>query len=240
MSEHSKTQHEGQGPWPGDDPTRPPPPSGLKAFLQKYIWWVGGIFGVLLITGMRPFMVHRPPPPPIDGHVPDFELVDQRGETFTEEDMRGKVWVVGFVFTRCQSLCPPVSAAMIRMQEHIDRSRIADDVHLLTITVDPEHDTPEVLAGYADQLGAHLDSWSFVTGDASAIEALVVGGFKLAIGEKKEEAGVFDIAHSSRLALVDRNGAIRGTYTIDDAGLEELYQRAIAVRRVKLQGPDAQ
>lgn len=225
---------------PDHDPTRRPAPSGFKAFLQRYIWWIGGIFGILLITGMRPFMVHRPPPPPIDAHLPGFELVDQAGEPFDNADMRGKVWVVGFVFTRCQSLCPPVSAAMTRMQEHIERSQIDDDVHLLTITVDPDHDTPEVLANYAEDIGADLHNWTFVTGDEAGIEDLVVGGFKLAIGDKTEKAGVFDIAHSSRLALVDRNGAVRGTYTIDDAGLEELYQRVVQVRRIKTQGPSGE
>jgi len=222
---------------PDHDPTRPPAPSGFKAFLQRYIWWIGGIFGVVLITAMRPFMVHRPPPPPIDAHLPTFELVDQRGASFDNDDMRGKVWVVGFIFTRCQSLCPPVSTAMVRMQEHIGRSQIDDDVYLLTISVDPEHDRPEVLQQYAADIGANTDNWVFVTGDEPGIENLVVGGFKLAIGEKTEKAGVFDIAHSSRLALVDRNGAVRGTYSIDDAGLEELYQRVVQVRRIDTQGP---
>ena len=224
---------------PAHDPTRAPAPSGFKAFLQRYIWWIGGIFGVVLITGMRPFMVHRPPPPPIDAHLPPFELVDQRGETFDNADMRGKVWVVGFIFTRCQSLCPPVSAAMVRMQEHIERSQIDDDVYLLTISVDPDHDRPDILKKYAADIGANTDNWVFITGDEPGIEELVVGGFKLAIGEKTEKAGGFDIAHSSRLALVDRNGAVRGTYTIDDERLEELYQRTVQVRRIATQGPGA-
>ena len=218
------------------DPTQPGPPRGYIGFLQRHIWTIGIVFGLVLITGLRPFLIERPEPPPVYAQMPAFSLIDQEGAPFTEADMRGTVWVVGFVFTRCVTLCPPVSQAMVRMQEHLERSKMSPEVKLLTITVDPKFDTPEVLRGYADKIGADLSSWRMVTGDLEAITALVVDGFKLAVGERQEKApGIFDIAHSSKLALVDRNGGIRGVYSTDDAGLEELYHRAIAVLRVPLQ-----
>ena len=215
------------------DPTQPGPPRGYIGFLQRHIWAVGIVFGLTMITGLRPFLIERPEPPPVYAHLPDFSLVSHEGNPVSRADMAGTVWVVGFVFTRCVTLCPPVSQAMVRMQEHLGRSRVLGDVRLLTVTVDPQHDTPEVLRTYADKIGADLSSWDLVTGELDEITEFVTGGFMLAVGERQETApGIFDIAHSSKLALVDRNGDVRGVYSTDDAGLEELYHRVFAVLRI--------
>lgn len=215
-------------------------PAPYIKFLRKHIWAVGIVFFLLMITIIRPFLVRRPPPPEVIGEVPAFMLVDQSGHSFSREDLLAseKTWIVGFVFTSCPSTCPAVSRAMLMFQEQIERSKLSDRVGLITVTVDPQTDTPEVLANYADEIGADLDNWWFLTGDKSDIEALVVGGFKLAVGERedkdKDEApGVYDIAHSTKLALVDRFGNIRGYYSIDEDGLAELYHRTLRVIRVK-------
>ncbi len=211
-------------------------PAPYIKFLRKHIWAIGIVFFLLMITIMRPFLIRRPPPPEVIGEVPAFTLVDQAGETFTREDMLAteKTWVVGFVFTSCPSTCPAVSRAMLMFQEQIERSKLSDHVGLITVTVDPATDTPEVLAAYANELGADLDNWRFLTGDKAAIESFVVEGFKLAVGEREEKSpGVYDIAHSTKLALVDRFGNIRGYYSIDDDGLAELYHRTVRVIRVK-------
>ena len=189
-----------------------------------------------MITSMRFFLIRRPPPPEIVGEVPAFTLVDQRGETFTREDMiaADKTWVVGFVFTRCPSTCPAISRAMMSFQEQVRLSKFDEHVELLTITVDPEYDTPEVLDAYTASLGADTSNWRFLTGEPEAVERFVVDGFKLAVGERSEvEPGVFDIAHSTKLALVDRYGNIRGYYSIDNDGLAELYHRTLRVIRVE-------
>lgn len=211
-------------------------PAPYIKFLRKHIWLVGIVFFVVMITAIRPFLVRRPPPPEIIGEVPAFALVDQSGESFTRDELLAadKTYVVGFVFTSCPSTCPAVSRAMLMFQEQIERSKLSDRVELLTVTVDPETDTPEVLAAYAGELGADLDNWRFLTGDQAAIEAFVVDGFKLAVGEREAKApGVYDIAHSTKLALVDRFGNIRGYYSIDDDGLAELYHRTVRVIRVE-------
>lgn len=217
------------------------PPSYIK-FLRKHIWAIGIVFFLLMITAMRPFLIRRPPPPEVIGEVPAFSLVDQSGQTFTREDLLAadKTWVVGFIFTSCPSTCPAISRAMVMFQEQIVRSKLDDRVELITVTVDPTTDTPEVLTAYADKLGADLDNWRFLTGDQAAIEGLVVGGFKLAVGEREDKVladgnspGVYDIAHSTKLALVDRFGQIRGYYSIDDEGLAELYHRTVRVIRIE-------
>lgn len=211
-------------------------PAPWIKFLRRHIWLIGIVFFLTMITAIRPFLIRRPPPPEIVGVVPAVTLIDQHGETFDREQLLAaeKTWVVGFVFTRCPSTCPAISKAMLTFQEQITRSRLQDRVELLTITVDPEYDTPEVMAAYADSLGADLGNWRFLTGDKAAIESFVVDGFKLAVGEARQnEAGVMDIAHSTKLALVDRFGNIRGYYSTDDEGLNELYHRTLRVIRIE-------
>ena len=211
-------------------------PAPYIKFLRKHIWIIGILFFFTMITVMRPLLVRRPPAPEVTGEVPAFALLDQDGESFTREDLlaEDKTWIVGFVFTRCPTTCPAVSRAMLMVQEQIARSRLEDHVELLTVSVDPEYDTPEVLGAYAEKIGADLENWRFVTGDEAEIHDFVVGGFKLAVGEREEiEPGVFDIAHSVKLALVDRFGNVRGYYSIDDEGLAELYHRTVRVIRVE-------
>jgi protein SCO1/2 len=217
-----------------EEPWTEPPP--YIKFLRKHIWVIGILFFFLMITLMRPFLIRRPPPPEVIGEVPAFMLVDQTGEQFTRDDLLAadKTYVVGFVFTSCPSICPAISRAMLMFQEQIERSKLSDRVELLTVTVDPQTDTPEVLAAYAEQLGADLSNWRFLTGDQAAIEGFVVDGFHLAVGEREDKApGVYDIAHSTKLALVDRFGHIRGYYSIDDEGLAELYHRTVRTIRVE-------
>jgi protein SCO1/2 len=204
-------------------------------WLRRHIWKIGIATGLTFVTASHFLLQQRPDPPPVLLELPDFSLVDQDGEAFGPEQMRGKVWVVGFVFTRCQSVCPGISQSMLYFQEEfIAASKIDDEVHMLTVSVDPEFDRPQVLAQYAKELGADLDHWSFVTGESDAVNAFVVDGFKLAVGEAKEdEPGVMDIAHSSKLALVDRNGDVRFFTGTDGESLNELYHRIFPVLRVE-------
>jgi len=221
------------------DPTRPNEPEpgspqdpGFLGFVRRNIWTIGIVFGLLFVTLTRPFLIHQPDPLPVLTELPGFALVDHEGAKFSNDALTEHVTVFGFVFTRCPSSCPTLSAAMVKFQEHIVRSKLDDRVHLASVTVDPEHDTAEILAAYAEKIGADTRSWRFVTGDPDAVRAFVVDGFQLAVGEKRQLApGVFDIAHSNRLGLVDRRGRLRGLYSIDDEGLEQLYHRSIQLAR---------
>ena len=200
-------------------------------WFRKHIWVISFVLGALAITAVRPLIRRVPDPPPVMFQLPDgYALVDHRGEPFTPETMQGKVWVASFVFTTCPSTCPAVTRAMKDLRDRFERNGI--DVELVSFSVDPEHDTPEVLAEYARNVGADTENWRFVTGEPEAVAQLIGQGFKLGVGDKEDQGGgLYDIAHSTKLALVDERGGIRGYYGLDpdpnvDGGLAELYERA--------------
>jgi protein SCO1/2 len=142
--------------------------------------------------------------------VPDFSLTDHTGKTVTRADLAGKVWVADFIFTSCAGTCPMMTARMRKLQD-----ALPPEIQLVSFTVDPARDTPEVLAGYAKQHGAG-ERWLFLTGEKTALYDLSIQGFKLGLDETNGSEAE-PITHSTRFVLVDRQGQIRGYYS----GIEE-------------------
>ncbi len=145
-----------------------------------------------------------------DPKVPAFDLIDQRGAAITSggAELDGKVWVVGFIFTRCATICPRVTQAMADLRTQID----SPDVRFLAISVDPEHDTPAVLSDYARDFGVGDDPrWHFLTGPKAPIYELIEQGFRLAVDEAPDPTipVAQKFVHSDRLAMVDRHGRVR-------------------------------
>jgi protein SCO1/2 len=140
------------------------------------------------------------------GKVPSFQLTNQDGRPFGSEQLRGKIWIADFIFTLCPGPCPMISSRMSELQKPLEKT----DVHLVSVSVDPEHDTPQVLRGYAEKLQAQPQRWDFLTGPKEAIYRLSRDGFKLAIADGSTETGT--PVHSTRMILVDRQGEIRGYY----------------------------
>ena len=202
---------------------------GLRWYQNPWVW--GVIFGLVFIPLIRPLTRHVPEPPPVMGELPAFSLVDSNGQPFGTEQMEGDVWVVGFFFTTCRTLCPRILAAMSTLQEKY--VTYEHDVRLLAVTVDPATDTPEVLAAKAKEIGADPSVWTFVTGTEEQLREVVQGGFKTYMGERVTDGktGLVDIAHTERLVLVDWQGGIRGYYGIDELGLDEVYHRSRHVKR---------
>jgi protein SCO1/2 len=142
------------------------------------------------------------------GAAPEFNLVSEQGRTVTRADLAGRVWIADFIFTRCGGSCPILSARMVALSE-----RMADvpGVRFVSFGVDPEYDTPEVLAEYGRRLGADPARWSFLHGGRPVVRALIKDGFKLAIEDTPADS-VEPILHSTRFVLVDGEGTIRGYY----------------------------
>jgi protein SCO1/2 len=154
-------------------------------------------------------------PLPQLGPVPVVRLVDQRGTAWSTAELRGRVTIVNFIFTRCPTICPVTSLKMKRLAE---RTRATPGVELLSISVDPEHDTPPVLTAFAARYGADPARWRFATGDPAPLRAAIEDGFKIAVEQRGElPDGVPDIVHGGHFVLVDRAGVMRGYYDSDDA-----------------------
>ncbi len=156
------------------------------------------------------------------GRVPAFELTSQAGQTVTQSDLLGRIWLANFVFTRCPSVCPLLTAKFHGLQGKV---RDLEGVRFVSISVDPEYDTPEVLKAYAERFEADPERWLFLTGPLSEIERTVVKGFKMHRGNPEPSAAdptLVEIMHGEHFVLVDAEGTIRGYYQSDDAGLKEL------------------
>jgi cytochrome oxidase Cu insertion factor (SCO1/SenC/PrrC family) len=112
------------------------------------------------------------------GQVPDFALIERSGRTVTRADLVGKVWVANFIYTQCTETCPTQSAELARLDAEF---ATAPDFRLVSITVDPAYDTPDVLAGYAKRYGAAPERWLFLIGPKQIIYRLAMEGFKLSV-----------------------------------------------------------
>lgn len=162
------------------------------------------------------------PAPEVVGSAPPFELVDQTGAAFGSAALRDRIWVANFVFTRCGHTCPRLSARMAELQQALRDDPLRDEVRLVSFSVDPEHDRPEVLTRYASRFGADPTRWSFLTGERAEIWALSRDGFKLGVGEAPGNVDE-PLFHSGRFVLVDRRGGIRGYYdALEDDGFASL------------------
>lgn len=157
---------------------------------------------------------HAAAPLPDYGRVPDFSLTDQQGRAVTRQTLDGSVWIADFIFSRCAGQCPLLSQRMAGLQAQLDG---VQGLRLISITVDPAYDTPEVLATYAHAYGATAGRWQFLTGDPELIRVLVQEGFHLGIGTDGTPRE--PITHSVRLVLVDAAGHIRGYYDAMESGL---------------------
>ena len=140
---------------------------------------------------------------PITGAVPDFEFTDSNGETITREDMEGKVWVADFIFTTCTMACPIMTGNMNIIHKSFKED---NNVRIVSISVYPEYDTPEILKEYASRYNANTDKWHFLTGPEESVKNIIKTGFK--IGDYEDI-----IFHSEKFALVDISGNIRGYYS---------------------------
>ena len=151
---------------------------------------------------------------PVLSEVPEFVLAERSGTDVRLSDLLGRVWVADFIFTHCAGPCPLLSAQMQALQAPL---REMPDTRLVSFSVDPERDTPEVLSEYADRYLADEDRWLFLTGEKDRVYSVIREGFQLGVGGV--EAGTDQIMHSLRFALVDRKGRVRAYYDGTDPGL---------------------
>ncbi len=197
---------------------------GFARFMVRGPWIQAGSQEERPLEGLQVF-----------GTVPPFSLIERSGTLVTRDNLMGTVWIVNFFYTHCPDTCPLQTANMARLQRDL---KDVKDLHLVSITVDPERDTPPVLREYADRYEANPNRWLFLTGEKDAIYRLAQEGFRLSLvdPEQRVERRLFAptpvfahhgesgkrFIHSSRFVLVDSEARIRGYYPGTD---EEAFQR---------------
>lgn len=160
------------------------------------------------------------------GPAPKFELVNQDNVKISNEDYKGKVYVLEFFFTTCPSICPKMNASMLDIEQGFFGN---PNFGIVSISIDPVHDTPAVLKAHAKFLGVKSSSWNFLTGDKEYIYNLANKGFNLYAGENSKVNGGFE--HSGLFALIDKNGDIRCRK--DDFGNPILYYDGLDKKGVR-------
>ncbi len=196
----------------------------LFVFFSPMLGLVEHRFSYLSYYGPKePILVERDGKMVVDtiyAEIPPFSFIDRYGRPFTEKDVEGKIVIADFFFTRCTTICPRMSVQMQQLQLKLDEDAY-EDVVFLSHTVDPEHDTPEVLDRYAKKLEADSSRWKFLTGNAVDIYRMGNTGYLLSALEDSSSAEQF--VHDGRFVLVDRQHHIRGYYDGTTAtGMNEL------------------
>ncbi len=175
-------------------------------------------------------------PLPMLGHVADFALTNQLGQPVSLAGLHGHVWVADLIFTRCAGPCPKMTRQMKELQDALQATSRAK---LVTLTTDPDYDTPAVLKRYAEKFGADPGRWWFLTGSKKQIFDLAVGSLKLTAVEKPEgeRASPVDLfVHSTIFVVVDQRGQLRGIFETTGEGVEPQQVRGqllAAVRRLE-------
>jgi protein SCO1/2 len=190
---------------------------------------VGVILAIIVPTVFLPTVLFPPEEPKLDdtGVVPPFALTDHTGAQLTREQLLGHVTIVNFIFTRCDTICPVTTMKMRTVQEKTND--VPEAIKLLSISVDPAHDTVEALDAYAERFGADPVRWRFVRGDITAVRDLVEKGMAMGFDDFGDltASGAPNITHSGHFVLLDQRAHIRGYYDSDDwPRVEKLMKHA--------------
>jgi len=159
-------------------------------------------------------------PLPVLGQVADFALTNQDEKLTTLADLTNHVWVADIVFTRCAGPCPRMTGQMKSVQDKLPRT---GDTKLVTLTTDPDYDSPEVLKKYGERFGADFNRWTFLTGTKSEIAGLAANGLKLSAvpispQDQKNSADLF--IHTTIFIVVDKHAQLRGIFQTGGDGVD--------------------
>lgn len=160
------------------------------------------------------------------GPAPKFELTNQDNKKISNEAYKGKVYVLEFFFTTCPSICPKMNLSMLEIEKTFFGN---PNFGIVSITIDPAHDTPQVLKDHAKLLGVKSSTWNFLTGDKATIMDLSNKGFNLYAGENPKVSGGFE--HSGLFALIDKKGNIR--CRTDEFGNPSIYYDGLDKKGVR-------
>jgi protein SCO1/2 len=205
----------------------------LKSKLKKiftnpfFIAFLVGIASLHIVKEMS--LQRRTAPPPLVTVGP-WSLTSHDDKSFGSSELKGKIYIANFFFTRCPTICPKLMSDMKEVYKRFDKR--ADQVHFVSFSVDPEFDTPQVLKEYREKSGISAPNWTLLTGSVEQVGQVAVKQMKLHVGEKEKfgEAdiadGLYEISHVGEILLFDQNGDLRGKFPTDNASLAQLVRSA--------------
>lgn len=183
------------------------------------------LFWVLFIAFGFSYPIYRsinrtlPAELPVISQVPDYELISENGQRFGSANLKGRVYLANFIFSRCPTVCPKMLTEIEKIQKRVRGT--GQKVAIVTFTVDPEHDNENVLFKVARERNANPHVWTFLTGtDKEAMFKLYRDGFK--VGVEQNPKDLFDIAHSEKIVLVDGENRVRGYYAFEENSINQL------------------
>jgi protein SCO1/2 len=160
------------------------------------------------------------PPMPVLGNVADFTLTNQSGAAISRTNLNGHVWIADIIFTRCTGPCLRMSRQMKELQDAFGPH---DPARLVTLTTDPDYDTPQLLERYAERFDANTNRWLFLTGTKKQVGDLAIGSLKLSAAEKpaaERESPTDLFIHSTIFVIVDRHSRLRGIFETGGEGVD--------------------
>lgn len=183
------------------------------------------LFWVLFLAFGFSYPIYRslnrtlPPELPIIAQVPEYELISENGQRFGSKNLKGRVYLANFVFSRCPTVCPKMLGEIEKIQKRVRGT--GHKVGIVTFTVDPEYDNEKVLFDLARKHKANPHVWTFLTGDnKDELFKLYRDGFK--VGVEQNPKNLYDIAHSEKIVLVDQENRVRGYYAFEEHSINQL------------------
>ncbi len=177
-------------------------------------WFVWGLLGLVIVAIAVAFLREERrraayPPLPVISQITDFNLTNQLGAAVSLDDLNGQVWVADVIFTRCPGPCLTLSQKFAQLQDRLPQNK---DVKLVSLTIDPEFDTPEILNRYGNKLGTDAEKWWFLTGDKAELRRLAIRDFQFVVmdADKEKMESEDDLfVHSTYFMVVDKQGRVR-------------------------------
>lgn len=142
--------------------------------------------------------------------IPDFSFFNEDSVIVNNKTFEGKVWISEFFFATCPSICPIMNTQLKNVEKALGQYK--QEIHYLSFTIDPSHDTPSVLKAYKQKLGINNPNWSFLTGNESFTHQLGIEHFLIFAGREEDALGGY--AHSGAFTLIDKKGYVRGVYEV--------------------------
>ncbi len=192
----------------------------IEKLVSSKLFWVIAVIFLFSYPIVKSVKRQLPVELPVLSKVPDFTFTDENGKPFGSQNLKGKVYIANFVFTSCQTVCPNLLGKIQTVQHRI--RGVIDRAAIITFTVDPENDTPEVLYSKAREMKANPNVWRFLTAPLADTKKLLIEGFKVPVGDKVMAENIMDVAHSNKLVLVDQEGQIRGYYSTEKDDLNKM------------------